>query len=237
MIYYNLIKINHMKNVLILLFSLFLSTHLIAEDAPKKNAKILANKDQIMAEALQELKATNIMAKAPKLGDTLPDGQFLNLTEETTLYKLLGDKPAIITFYRGEWCPYCNVQLQSYSSKIKEINELGANLIAISPELPESSSVTIKKGDLKFSILSDVDNKYAKNLGIVFKINEELKELYGQFGIDLDKNQGNHSWELPLAATFIVDKDKKITYSFIEVDYKKRAKIEDLLEELENSNK
>ncbi len=216
-------------------FILFCAFNILAEDSENKS-KIMQNKEQIMAQSLEELRQNNITNNAPKVGEKLPDGDLLNLSEETSLYQLIGDRPAIVTFYRGEWCPYCNLQLQEYTKHIDQIESLGATLIAISPELPESSAVTIKKGDLKFSVLSDINNKYATKLGIVYSVNQDLKNLYGEFGIDLQKNQGNDSWKLPLTATYVVDKDKIIKYSFIDVDYKKRADIEDLIKAIKELN-
>jgi len=189
---------------------------------------------KIMLRAIKELKGDKITEKAPKVGDTLPNGTFLNFSGNLTeLYKEIGNKPAIITFYRGGWCPYCSVQLHAYQAHLNEIKKLGAELVAISPEKPDYTTTTRDEQGLEFVVLSDGNNKYARELGIVFHIDDELKQVYQKFGIDLAENQGVDAWDLPLAATFVIDKNRKIHYAFVDEDYKKRATPELLIAELE----
>jgi peroxiredoxin len=171
-----------------------------------------------------------MVKQAPKVGDFLPEGSFADKNGATvSLTAAMGEKPAVVTFYRGGWCPYCNIQLRHYQKMLPEIKALGAELVAITPELPDQSLSTQQKNELEFVVLSDRDNAYAKQLKIVFALTPELREVYRQFGIDLEKSHGNTAWELPLAATFVVDATRRITYAFVDSDYTKRAEPEQLL--------
>lgn len=188
----------------------------------KKNPMPEAGK-KVSQSALTDLLATGIEGNAPKVGSKLPDAEFKNhLGKTVKLSEIIGDQSAIVTFYRGGWCPYCNLQLRAYQKRLEDFKKLNAKLIAISPETPDNSLSTKQKLTLDFTVLSDTNNSYARKNGIVFKLNDDLQKLYKKFGIDLSKNQGNEAWELPLAATFVVDKNLKIHHAFVKADYTKR---------------
>ena len=106
---------------------------------------------------------------------------------------------------------------------LPEIEAKGAKLIAISPETPDNSLSTAEKNELSFEVLSDTNNKTAKDLGLVFQLPETLQNLYKKFGIDLDTNQNNTNQELPIAATYIIEQDGTISYDYLKEDYKLRA--------------
>lgn len=196
------------------------------------------DKVAVMERSLAELKVSKMIKQAPQVGQSLPDATLLDVNGSSKrLYDVIGDKSAIVTFYRGGWCPYCNLQLHAYSTHLEQIESLGATLVAISPELPDQSLTTKQKNDLKFGVLSDKNNQYAHNLKIVFELNNDLKALYTEFGISLEKNQGNDSWELPLAATFVIDRNRVIRYAFVDADYKKRAEPATLISKLKEIGK
>lgn len=188
---------------------------------------------RIMTSATAALAASELTEHAPKVGAELPDGNFITATgQKTSLSKELEGKSAIVTFYRGGWCPYCNIQLHEYQQHLSEILALNAKLIAISPELPDQALSTKAKNELEFVVLSDQNNTYARSLGIVFALGNDLRGVYEGFGINLPKAHGVDSWELPLAATFVVDGERTIRYSFVDADYTKRAEPSALLETL-----
>lgn len=200
-------------------------------------SKIPPEKAKIMAEAVDKLRQSHLSEKAFKVGDKMPDFSLPDAHGKIVKLKdLLKNGPAIITFYRGSWCPYCNLQLNSYQQHLAEFRSKGASLIAITPEKPDLTVLTEEKKKLEFSVLTDNSNKYASKLGLVFEVNEELKKLYTQFGIDLEKSQGNAEWKLPIPATYIVSKKGKIIYAFIDVDYTKRADPKDLIQVLSKGN-
>lgn len=184
----------------------------------------------VMAKAIQDLRDSEIEKRALKKGDNLPaftlagvDGKNISSDE------LLKQGPLVITFYRGGWCPYCNLQLHDLQKHLHEMHTLGAQLVAISPQTPDESLSTAEKAKLKFHVLSDKDGQVARSFGLLYKLPPDLVALYKKFGIDLQKSNGNDMWELPLAATYVVSMKGEIVYSFVDVDYKKRAETLDLL--------
>jgi len=189
-----------------------------------------AERKQIMMGSIDNLRKSEIMKTALKKGDVVPEFSLKDIKKGlVSSKKLLNKGPLIITFYRGGWCPYCNLQLRDLQMKLKEIKKTGANLVAISPELPDSTAKTVKKGKLDFYVLSDNQGVVAKKFGLVYKLDKKLIAVYKKFGIDLVKENGNNKWELPISATYIVNKKGKIIYSFVEADYKKRAETTELI--------
>ena len=115
---------------------------------------------------------------------------------------------------------------------LPEIKSLGANLAVISPQLPDQSLSMAKKEKLDFEVLSDVGNRVARNFGLAFSLSEELLPVYTQFGIDLEKVNGDRSFELPLPATYVIDQTNIIRHAFVEVDYTKRLEPSEVIESL-----
>ena len=197
-------------------------------------AKIPAEAAQAMDAGIQAVKASGIVEKSPKVGDkakpfTLPDAN----GKPVKLGELLGQGPVVLTWYRGGWCPYCNIGLQGLVKVEPRLRELGATLVAVTPELPDSSTATVGKGAVPFVVLTDKGNAVAKEYGIVFKLGEQVAGLYKQFGIDLAKSNGDKSNELPLAVTYVIDRAGVIRYAFADADYKKRAEPADVVAALE----
>ncbi|MCZ6468973.1 MAG: peroxiredoxin-like family protein, partial [Candidatus Dadabacteria bacterium] len=151
---------------------------------------------------------SGIAEKSLKVGEKAPDFNLPNPKgESVNLHSLLEKGPVVLNFYRGGWCPYCNLELNAYQKHLDEINDLGASLVAISPETPDNSLSTAEKNDLKFDVLSDVGNKTANQFGLVFKLPSELHEIYLKFGINIPKFNGDDSWEIPMPGTYVIDKD------------------------------
>ncbi len=205
----------------------------LAKRAAESASKVPSERGAIMQSSIDNIRESGLEDNAPKVGDTLPDTKLVDVNgKEVVLSDLRGEKKAVITFYRGGWCPYCNLQLHYYQEALPQMKELGAELIAISPEMPDNSLSTSQKNNLEFAVLSDHQNHYARQLGLVFTLEPELVEVYKSFGINLEKVNGDDKWELPLSATFVVDKDGKVLYRFVEADYKKRAAVADILKAL-----
>lgn len=179
-----------------------------------------------MLEATQSLKNSELEKEAFNIGDKIEDTILLNnLGDEVSIMDILGKQPAIISFYRGTWCPYCNLELSTYNELLKDKNKI--KMIAISPERPESS---INVENLNFEVLSDIDNKFAKKLNLTFDITETIENIYDGFGINLEKSQGKKSRILPIPATYIVDSSGIIVYAYIDADYTKRAEPKDVID-------
>lgn len=199
-------------------------TEQLKEKAANSAKHIPKEAQQIMQSAIDALSTSSILDTALKTGDKIPNVTLPNAKGEAIeLYSLLSNNRVVLTFYRGGWCPYCNLELQAYQNKLDEINAKGALLVAISPETPDNSLSTKEKNNLNFEVLSDTNNTFAKQLGLVFTLPESLQKLYKQFGINLDNNQQNTNQELPIAATYIIEKNGVISYAFLEEDYKLRA--------------
>jgi peroxiredoxin len=182
---------------------------------------------------------SGIAEKSLRVGDKAPDFDLPNASGEAVRLKGLLDKgPVVLNFYRGGWCPYCNLELNAYQKRLPDINQLGASLVAISPQTPDNSLSTAEKNELKFQVLSDVGNKVADKFGLVFRLPTELQELYNKFGIVLPKFNGDESWELPMPGTYVIDKDGTVSYAFVDADYTKRAEPDEVIAKLqETANK
>jgi peroxiredoxin len=165
-----------------------------------------------------------------QVGDQLASFELPNQLGQTiTLDELQGDSNIVISFYRGGWCPYCNIELCVLQQALPEFKSHGARLIAISPQLPDESMSTAEKNELSFPVLSDAGNKVAREFGLVFTLSEQLRPLYESFNIDLPATNGDKSFELPIPATFIIDSDGVVKGAFVNADYKQRMDPSDII--------
>lgn len=190
-----------------------------AEYTSKRSEETLA----IMEKADVELAASDILQRVLKAGSkapefTLPDATGRNISLSDTLRQ----GPVILVFYRGGWCPYCNLELRAYQRYMPEIRDAGAQLIAISPQSPDASLSTQEKNALAFPVLSDTENRVAKAFGILFDLPDYLANLYAQFGTNLPEINDAGNWALPLPATYVIGQDGIILKSFVETDYRVR---------------
>ena len=189
-----------------------------------------------MAQATQTLSESGIVEKAPKVGDKLKEFTLLNSSnEKVSLSELTAKGSVIVTFYRGGWCPYCNLELAAYQGLLPEIAAAGATLVAITPELPDESLSTVEKNALKFQVLTDVNAAYARELNLVFSLAEELRPIYLSFGIDIEKHNGTGQFGLPLAATFVIDQSATIVSAFVDADYTKRQEPSEVVKALKKA--
>lgn len=183
-----------------------------------------------MTEATQELAASGLLKRVLAVGATAPDFELPNATGTMVrLSELLSQGPVVLNFYRGEWCPYCNLELRAFQLMQAEFEAAGAQLVAISPELPDHSLSVTEKHELAYPVLSDVGNAVSKTFGLVFVLAEALRPIYLNFGLDIPANNGDDSYELPFPATFVIDRDRTIRYSFADADYTKRAEPSEVL--------
>lgn len=158
-----------------------------------------------------------------RVGDKAPDFTLKNQQGEmVVLSELLKNGPVVITWYRGGWCPYCNIALKGLSDRADDIKQEGATLVALTPELPDKSLNTSEKNSLKFEVLSDVNNVVARKYDLVFKLDEQTGATYEQ-KFALSAQNGSGSRELPIPATYIVDRQGIIRYAYVNTDYKHRA--------------
>ncbi|MGL4655079.1 MAG: peroxiredoxin-like family protein [Sarcina sp.] len=204
-------------------------TEKLAEVAENSKGKMPSEVLTEFSRATEELKASEIEKKALKVCDKAPSFKLNNgYGKEVDTAKLLENGPLVINFYRGKWCPYCNLELQEYMMNIDKIKELGANFIAVSPELPDESL----SDEMPFDVLSDLGSKVAKEFNLVFEVDEKVNEIYKGFGIDLEKSNGVAGTELPMPATYVIDRNGEIVLAFANADYTKRLDVQDVLDKL-----
>ena len=188
----------------------------------------------ILVDEAKTLSESDLVKFAPKVGEKVIDFNLTNqLGNAVSLSSLRKKGPVVVTFYRGGWCPYCSLQLKSYQEILSDIKAAGATLVAITPELPDASLSTSEKLELELEIITDVNADYARELGLVFTLPEVLRPIYEAFGIFIEKHNGAGQFDIPLAATFVVNVDGIITYAFVNTDYTLRAEPSDILKELE----
>ncbi len=159
----------------------------------------------------------------------LPDA----LGVEVSLKALLSKGRVVVTFYRGSWCPYCNLQLRALSLKVPEIHKLGAEVVAISPQIPDESMSIVEKQGLTFPVLSDYNAKVAETFGVAWPVPQMLvKHMREDRGLDLERINGGNDSVLPIPATFIINQDGGIAWRFVDIDYRNRCEPEDIIEQL-----
>lgn len=206
-------------------------------DERKANFELKASdsKKKAYKEGLASVENSNIVNTAKQVGDKAPNFKLTNAVgEAVTLEQYLKKGKVVLTWYRGGWCPYCNLTLHELQQELPNFKLNNASLIALTPELPDESVSTAEKHNLEFEVLSDIGNKVAQKYGIVFKLTKEVAELYNQ-GFKLNSHNGDNSNELPLAATFIIDQNGEIIYAFLDADYRNRAEPSELTNFLENN--
>ncbi|MFD0837373.1 peroxiredoxin-like family protein [Mariniflexile aquimaris] len=159
--------------------------------------------------------AIKIGQKAPNFELPNPEGKSISLNF------LLEKGPVVITFYRGDWCPYCNLQLRALQARLDEIDALGATLVAISPQVPDGSLTKDEISKMDFIVLSDQDAKVALQYGVAWEVPEFLIEhMRVDRKLDLNKINNGNGNVLPIPATFILGQDGVVTWSYVNVDYR-----------------
>jgi peroxiredoxin len=186
-----------------------------------------------MQRATAELIALGAAARALKAGDKAPlfvlkdpDGKKVSAAE------LLTQGSLVVTFYRGVWCPYCNMELQALQEALLSFRELGANLVAVSPQNTANSRKSIHTNRLDFPILSDPGNETAADFALCYKLPPYLIELYKDLKNDLPAFNSNTNWTLPMPGRFVIGQDRVIRYAEINPDYTHRPEPADMLSAL-----
>ena len=200
----------------------------------KEEFEAEASKEVLEAfeKALKNQKELNIPQKALQVGNKLPEFTLSNQDGKVVNIKNLIEKYdyTVISFIRGSWSPYCLMELNYLQKIFSQIKILNSALIAISPQTQDKSAYTHEKYDLGFDILYDKNNTIAKEMKICTKLDEELVPVYEELKMDILEANRNGTLELPLAATYIVNKNYEIIYSFIDEDFAKRAEPKSLVD-------
>ena len=194
---------------------------------------------EIMDAATAELVNNAAASHALQPGDIAPDFILPNVDGRSVrLYSELERGPVVLVFYRGGWCPFCNIHLRGFQKSLAEFKAAGAQVVAISPQLPDQSLTTQEKDELAFPVLSDVGLNTARAFGVAFELPKALLDLYADFDHPLENSNGvEGAKELPLPATFVIRADRTIAYAHVEADFMRRSEpleVLNLVRELEN---
>ena len=191
----------------------------------------------VMQGATKDLIASGIAEQSAGEGSAAPDFSLPNAHGEPVASEALwGDGPAVVSFYRGGWCPYCNIELKALQDRLPEIEELGAKLVAITPETPDNALSTQEKNEIGFDVLSDDGNRVASAFGLTFRLPDAVNDIYKGFGIDLEASNGEASQTLPVPATFVIGKGGKVLKAFVDADYTSRAEPDEIIAALKEAD-
>jgi len=191
---------------------------------------------EAMHRATAELIASGAADRALKAGDRAPS--FALKDPEGTLVQsaeLLRQGPLIVSFYRGVWCPYCNMELQALEALRPEFERLGARLVAISPQTPANSRKSVRQNGLSFPILSDAGGEVGAAFGLRFTLPDYLIEVYKGLKNDLPAFNDDPGWTLPMPARYVIGQDGTILYAEVNPDYTRRPEAEDMLPVLQQA--
>lgn len=193
---------------------------------------------KVPPEVLAPIEAFYIEDIKPRLAGALSEGQVAPdfvlpdaAGRPVSLADLRRQGPVIVSFYRGAWCPFCNLELRALQQSLPAFRAAGATLVAISPEKPDYSMPLIEREQLAFPVLSDSGNTVARQFGLVFELEGEVRRLSRDvFGVDLPAFNGDQSWTLPVPATYLIDTQGTVRYAFVDPDFRHRVEPEKLLE-------
>lgn len=199
----------------------------------KLRALVPAEKLTTIERAVEQLKSSDLSGRALKPGDRapefeLPDGDGMLWRSAD----LLRSGPLIVVFYRGRWCAYCSTQLVALQEVHSQIAAAGASLVAISPQTQKHTYMTRDMHALRFPVLSDAGNAVARRFGLVYRVPQDLQRMYEGIMTKLPGYNGDHSWELPLAATYIVRSNGTIAYARVDVDWRQRPEPGEILRKI-----
>ena len=186
-----------------------------------------------MHRATFDLLKKGIEKTALQTDDTVPRFQLENTHGALVdTFDALKTGPVVLSFYRGSWCPYCNLTLRAYQAHLADIHACGARFVAVSPELRERALANAEKFGLEFEILSDAGNAVAGRFGLAYKMPAELVAVYLELGTDIPRFNGDDSWVLPVPATYIIGAGGKIVFSSINAEYTERIEPERVIRAL-----
>ena len=203
----------------------------VAKHAPPELLALAGAEIKNLADAGLASRALKVGAKAPDF--SLPDAH----GKVVELSSILARGPAVVTFYRGGWCPFCDLQLRAYQGVLSQIHDLGAELVAISPQTPDYVLSDAEKKALTFPVLSDKGSHTARAYGLVFTLNEAMRRLQMGFESPTPKFNGDDSWELPIPATFVLDRAGKVRFAEADPNWMKRTEPAAILEALRAARK
>lgn len=201
-----------------------------------------AHLNALIEQGAGEISALDIIERAKKAGDQMPHFALENqFGESRSLTEYLPKGPLVVTFYRGVWCPYCNLQLKAYADRYSDIQAAGATLVAITPERTGAVNILRDSGApqdiidmaveyVPFDVLHDTDSTVAESLGLIFELPESHRTLLSSLGVDLEALTGSSTYTFPDPATYVVKPSGEIVWAFVPNNYRKRAEVDQILD-------
>ena len=206
-------------------------TNMMDEKA-KQPSPFTAEERGIMKQAGVRL-ANKLPSPGIAVGESAPD---FTLTDafgvQVNLKENLKKGPVVLVFYRGAWCPFCNLHLHALKSRIDDFKKYNAQLIAVTPQQPDKSAVQVKEKSLPFKVLSDLDSQVMKNYRLYFELDPQLVAIYKRVGLDVESFNGKGRNVLPVPGTFVIDQKGVVRAMQAETDYTKRMEPDDIVEAL-----
>ncbi len=198
--------------------------------AAKGRATHSAERKAIYAKAAESIAASGILEKALRVGDQAPRFELPDASGQVVrLADLLETGPAIVSFYRGSWCPFCNLEVRALQRELDAVDAAGATLVAISPNQPDVSLGLIEEHEITFPVLSDQENTVAKQFNLVYEMEPGLVAHYREIDRNIDEMNGSDVWELPVPATYVIDRSGVIRYAFVDLNHRVRAEPADVV--------
>ena len=183
-----------------------------------------AEKRRAPEQWIEELRASGALERILPVGAPAPDFELPDVNKQPVRSRdLLARGRLVVAFYRGRWCPYCVAELEALRDIAPGITGRGAALVAISPQTVQQSSFTADQHELRFPVLSDAGNRVARQFGVAASLPASLREHYRRVFVNLQHCNGDQSWELPLPAVFILERDGRVLWSWADADFRRRA--------------
>lgn len=154
--------------------------------------------------------------------------------EKTSLDDLLNDGPVVLSFHRGNWCPFCNVSFKSWNDNLEEIEKMGAKFVIVSPQSVEKSAQLKSENGYEYPILSDIGNTIAEKYGLDYMLPETFRPMHDAFGMDIPAHNGDNTFKLPVPATYVIATDGKIVYSHVNPNWMERPEPTEVINTLKN---
>jgi peroxiredoxin len=193
-----------------------------------------AEKRRILEDHVRRLQMSGLLGSLVRVGSRAPN---FNLPDHSgipwDLVTALRSGPVVLKFYRGTWCPYCNIELRAYQLRLPKILQRGASFAAISPEKPDFAQSLLTREQIQFPVLHDRGNAVARQFGLEFMVDNRLQQLMKEFGHDLAEKNGDESWMLPVPGIFVISRSGVVEYSFADVDFTVRADPDEVLAALD----
>jgi len=194
---------------------------------------VLAETQATHARATAELKSRRLAANILHAGSKIPDFQLKDHDgKSVSSADLLANGPLVVCFIRGRWCPFCVAQMEAMNLVLPEIQQAGATLVAVSPQTVQQSFFMRDQHKLRFTLLSDAANKVARQFGLTYRVPDEQRAVYQRAFVNLPFVNGDDSWELPIPATYIIDRDGSVISASADEDYMERPEPAEVLRAL-----